>query len=86
MAEHLGATRSERTDERQGYRNGTRERRLDTRVGPVILPVPQARDWSSSTDIFQRYQRSEQALVLSILEVLVNGVSALKASATTEAL
>lgn len=87
MAEHLGANRHERTDERTGgYRNGTRERQLYTRVGPVTLRVPQARDGGFSTDIFQRYQRSEQALVLAILEMFVNGVSTRKVSAITESL
>jgi transposase-like protein len=44
MGDHLGADRHERTTERPGYRNGTRERRLFTRVGPITLRVPQARD------------------------------------------
>ena len=86
MAQHLGASRHERTDEREGYRNGTRERQLYTRVGPVTLRVPQARDGGFSSDIFQRYQRSEQALVLAILEMFVNGVSTRKVSAITESL
>ena len=62
MTEHLGADRHERTEERAGYRNGVRERTLTTRVGTVILRVPQTRDGSFSTDLFKRYQRSEQAL------------------------
>ena len=86
MAQHLGASRHERTDEREGYRNGTRERQLYTRVGPVTLRVPQARDGGFSSDIFQRYQRSEQALVLAILEMFVNGVSTRKVSAITESI
>lgn len=32
MSEHLGAAMHERSDERQGYRNGTRVRTLYTRV------------------------------------------------------
>jgi len=86
MADHLGAGRHERTDDRQGYRNGTRERQLFTRFGPVTLRVPQSRDGNFSTDIFQRYQRSEQALVLAILEMLVNGVSTRKVTEITESL
>jgi len=86
MRDHLGADRYERTGEARGYRNGTRERLLYTRVGPVTLRVPQARDGGFSTEIFQRYQRSEQALVLAILEMYVNGVSTRKVSAITESL
>jgi len=82
----LGADRHERSDERQGYRNGYRARTLYTRVGPVTLQVPQTRDGSFSTDIFKRYQRSEQAFVLALMEMVVQGVSTRKVSAITEEL
>ena len=71
VAETLGADRHERSEERQGYRNGYRARTLYTRVGPVTLQVPQTRDGSFSTDIFKRYQRSEQAFVLALMEMVV---------------
>jgi len=83
VAEALGADRHERSDERQGYRNGYRARTLYTRVGPVTLQVPQTRDGSFSTDIFKRYQRSEQAFVLALMEMVVQGVSTRKVSAIT---
>lgn len=86
MSEHLGAALHERTEERQGYRNGSRVRTLYTRVGPVTLQVPQARDGSFSTDIFKRFQRSEQALVLTLMEMVVNGVSTRKVTHITEEL
>jgi len=59
---------------------------LCTRVGPVTLQVPQTRDGSFSTDILKRYQRSEQALVLALMKMVVQGVSTRKVSAITEAL
>jgi len=86
VAETLGADRHERSEERQGYRNGYRARTLYTRVGPVTLQVPQTRDGSFSTDIFKRYQRSEQAFVLALMEMVVQGVSTRKVSAITEEL
>ena len=86
VTEALGADRHERTEERAGYRNGTRARTLYTRVGPVTLQVPQTRDGSFSTDIFKRYQRSEQAFVLALMEMVVQGVSTRKVSAITEEL
>ena len=86
VTETLGADRHERSDERQGYRNGYRARTLYTRVGPVTLQVPQTRDGSFSTDIFKRYQRSEQAFVLALMEMVVQGVSTRKVSAITEEL
>ncbi len=86
VTETLGADRFERSEERQGYRNGYRPRTLYTRVGPVTLQVPQTRDGSFSTDIFKRYQRSEQAFVLALMEMVVNGVSTRKVNAITEEL
>ncbi|NMG17858.1 IS256 family transposase [Aromatoleum bremense] len=86
VTEALGAERHERTEERAGYRNGTRARTLYTRVGPVTLLVPQTRDGSFSTEIFKRYQRSEQAFVLALMEMVVQGVSTRKVSAITEEL
>jgi transposase-like protein len=52
----------------------------------VTLQVPQTRDGSFSTDIFQRYQRSEQAFVLALMERVVQGVSTRRVSAITEEL
>lgn len=86
ISEHVGADRYERTDERAGYRNGYRERQLYTRVGPITLRVPQTRDGSFSSDIFSRYRRGEQAFVLGLMEMVVNGVSTRKVSEITESL
>ena len=84
--ESIGADKHERSEERQCYRNGYRPRTLYTRVGPVTLQVPQTRDGSFSTDIFRRYQRSEQAFVLALMEMVVQGVSTRKVNAITEEL
>lgn len=86
VTEALGSSPYERSEDRQGYRNGHRTRTLYTRVGPVTLRVPQTRDGSFSTEIFHRYQRSEQAFVLALMEMVVKGVSTRKVSAITEEL
>lgn len=86
VSETLGAERYERAEERTGYRNGTRLRTLYTRVGPVTLRVPQTREGVFSTEIFARYQRSEQAFVLALMEMAVQGVSTRKVAAITEEL
>lgn len=86
MTAHLGAERYERSGERRGYRNGTKPRTLTTRVGTLELLVPQDRDGTFSTELFSRYQRTEQALVLSLMEMYVQGVSTRKVAAITEAL
>lgn len=85
-SEQLNAQPYERTDGRTTYRNGTRERTLTTRVGTLILHVPKFRDGSFSTDLFRSYQRSEKALLLSLMEMVVQGVSTRKVSEITETL
>ena len=86
VTEALGAQRYERTGTRRGYRNGHRTRKLYTRVGGLNLRVPQVRDGEFSTELFARYQRSEQALVLAMMEMVINGVSTRKVSRITEEL
>jgi transposase-like protein len=86
MSEHLQAEPYERTEERRGYRNGYKPRQLTTRVGTLHLRVPQVRDGSFSPDLFARYQRSEQALVCTLMEMVVNGVSTRKVAQITEEL
>jgi transposase-like protein len=86
MSAHLGAERYERTGERRGYRNGYKPRMLSTRVGTIELLIPQDRDGAFSTELFERYQRTEQALVLALMEMYVQGVSTRKVAAITEAL
>lgn len=85
-SEQLGADRYERSDERSGYHNGFRMRSMTTRVGTIELQVPRLRGGNFSTTLFNQYQRSEQALVLAMMEMVVNGVSTRKVSAITEEL
>jgi putative transposase len=86
MEAHLGAGRYERTAERTGYRNGSKPRTLTTRVGTLELRVPQDREGTFSTELFARYQRNEQALVVTLMEMYVQGVSTRKVAAITEQL
>jgi len=86
VAEQLQAAPYERTEQRQGYRNGYKPRRLSTRVGRLVLRVPQVRDGVFSSELFARYQRSEQALILTLMEMVVNGVSTRKVARITEQL
>jgi len=84
--EQLRAKPYERTEERQGYRNGYRKRLLKSRVGDLELMVPRLREGHFSTDLFTRYQRSEQALLLAMIEMVVNGVSTRKVRTVVEEL
>jgi putative transposase len=78
MTEALGAAKSERTEARLGYRSGYYQRSLVPRVGVLELRVPQDRAGRFSTDLFERYQRSEKALVGALAEMYVQGVSTRK--------
>jgi putative transposase len=86
MTEALAAERSERVDGRLGYRSGSYSRSLITRVGTIELRVPRDRSGLFSTELFERYQRSERALVSALAEMYVQGVSTRKVKAVTETL
>ena len=86
MTEALGAEKGERTEGRLGYRSGYYSRSLITRVGTLELRVPQDRAGRFSTELFERYQRSERALVAALAEMYVQGVSTRKVKAITEEL
>jgi putative transposase len=86
MTETIGAAKGERTEMRLAYRSGYYGRSLITRVGTLELRVPQDRLGRFSTELFARYQRSEKALVGTLAEMYVQGVSTRKVKAVTEAL
>jgi putative transposase len=86
MEECLQAGKHERRAERLGYRSGYYRRRLITRVGTLVLRVPQDRAGHFSTQVFEQYQRSEKALVAALAQMYVQGVSTRKVAAITEEL
>jgi putative transposase len=86
MTEALGAAKGARTAARLGYRSGYDDRTLVSRVGKLELRVPQDRAGRFSTELFERYQRSEKALVAALAEMYVQGVSTRKVKAITEEL
>ena len=86
MTEAIGASKGERTEGRLSYRSGYYGRTLVRRVGTLELRVPQDRAGRFSTELFERYQRSEKALVASLAEMYVQGVSTRKVKAVTEVL
>jgi len=86
VSEQLKAAPFERSEERLGYRNGYRAREMKTRVGTLELRLPRVRSGSFSTELFERYQRSEQALLLAMMEMVINGVSTRKVRRITEEL
>ena len=85
-AEQLKAAPYERSEERTDCRNGSRDRDLNTRVGRITLHVPRHRNVPFKTLVFDNYSRSEAALVASMAEMVVNGVSTRKVSRVMETL
>jgi putative transposase len=86
FAQFLGAEPYERTTERRGYRNGSYVRALNTRVGTLTLSIPRDRAGLFRPSLFAKYERSEQALVLAMVEMYLHGVSTRKVNAIVEQL
>jgi putative transposase len=86
MTEAVGAEKGERTEGRLGYRSGYYTRGLVTRLGKIELRVPRDRQGRFSTELFERSQRSDKALLAALAEMYVQGVSTRKVKAITEEL
>jgi transposase-like protein len=71
----IGAGRHERTGDRQTYRNGYRDRTLDTRLGSLQLRIPKLRQGSYFPPFLEPRKTSEKALVAVIQEAWIGGVS-----------
>jgi len=74
-SEYLGARPYERSESRSGYANGFKDKTLNTRLGALSLKVPQTRDCEFYPQSLEKGLRSERALLLSIAEMYVQGVS-----------
>jgi len=84
--DYLHAAAYERSDERRDYRNGYYERELTMSIGKIKLKVPRTRNGEFSPSVFEKYARCDQALVLSMLEMVINGVSTRKVTHIVEQL
>lgn len=82
----LGVGSYERSDKRSDYRNGTRTRSITTRIGRIELQVPRHRNVPFKTTLFENYQRNEQALITTMMEMVVQGVSTRNVKKVTEEL
>ena len=71
----IGAGRHERTGDRTTYRNGYRDRTLDTRLGSLQLRIPKLRQGSYFPPFLEPRRTSEKALVAVIQEAWIGGVS-----------
>lgn len=84
VTRHLGAGPYERAEGRRGHRNGTKPRTMRTAVGQLDLEVPQVREGGFRTQLFERWQRSDKALVAAMQEMVVAGVSTRRVSDVLE--
>lgn len=84
--EFIQAQKYERTDNRQAYRNGYYERSYTTKIGTVELKVPRTRNAEFNTTLFEKYERMDQGLILTMIEMYVNGVSTRKVTNIVEQL
>jgi transposase-like protein len=82
----LEAAPYQRTPRRQGYANGFKPKRVQTRVGRLELAVPQTRGIEFYPSALERGVRSERALKLAVAEMYLQGVSTRKVTAVMEQL
>lgn len=85
---HLQAKPYERSDDRQGYSNGYKPKTVNSRLGKLILAVPQVRDSEEEfyPSCLEKGLRSERALKAALAEMYIQGVSTRKVKEITEAL
>ena len=82
----IGAGRYERGETRQTWRNGYRERSLDTRLGTLNLKIPKMRSGAYFPGFLEPRKTVEKALVAVIQEAWINGVSTRKVDELVQAM
>ena len=83
---YLGVGPYERSQERQAHANGYKPKTVKTRVGNVTFDIPQVREGGFYPEALEKGQRSERALILTLAEMYIQGVSTRKVSAIVEKL
>jgi putative transposase len=86
VSEQIGAERYQRSEERQGQRNGYRERVWETRVGEIPVRIPKLREGSYFPSFLEPRRRAERALLAVIQAAYVEGVSTRKVDDLVQAL
>ena len=82
----LGADRHQRTDQRRGHRNGSRDRLLTTPAGDIQLRIPRFRTGSFVPSLLEPRHRVDRALWAVVMEAYVSGVSTRKVDELVAAL
>lgn len=84
--EVLQAAPYDRSEERTDYQNGFREREIVCRIGKLTLRVPRHRNEPFHSCMLDNYQRSEQALITTMIEMVIQGVATRNIEKITEEL
>ncbi|WP_426815618.1 IS256 family transposase [Klebsiella sp. WOUb02] len=82
----INADRHERTEDRETYRNGYRDRAYNTRVGTLDLRIPKLREGTCFPSFLEARKLSEKALNAVIQEAWINGVSTSKVDALVQSM
>ncbi len=85
-SKYLQADEYERTEERKGHANGYKPKTVKTRLGEITFAVPQVREGGFYPSALEKGLRSERALMITLAEMYVQGVSTRKVKAITEQL
>jgi putative transposase len=85
-SKYLQAEEYERTEDRKGHANGYKPKTVRTRIGEITFAVPQVREGGFYPTALEKGLRSERALVITLAEMYVQGVSTRKVKAITEEL
>jgi len=83
---HLGVKPYVRSEERQGHANGFKPKTVKTRIGELTFDIPQVREGGFYPRSLEKGIRSERALMMTLAEMYVQGVSTRKVAAITEQL
>jgi putative transposase len=85
-SKYLQAEEYERTEDRKGHANGYKPKSVRTRIGEITFAIPQVREGGFYPSALEKGLRSERALVTTLAEMYVQGVSTRKVKAITEQL
>jgi putative transposase len=85
-SKYMQAGEYERTEDRRGHANGYKPKTVRTRIGEITFAVPQVREGGFYPSALEKGLRSERALVATLAEMYVQGVSTRKVKAITEEL
>ena len=78
QTQFIEAENYERNNQRRDYRNGSYERQFTTKLGTLTLTVPRTRSGQFNTELFEKYQRMDRAIISTIMEMYVNAFQHVK--------